>query len=172
MCRRGFLLTVDSLLKEFSRLRYRRFSGILDDRTVPFYAERNRETKLTMKFLATAVTSALLLVQPVSHALADELDTLVDILAMKTATIKVVSENCGVSVDPMLEGRVMEALVRVPSIYMSDVMSNFAQSYENEKHARGSNCFSGNVEALATSKRIYDMHIKDLRKLVEEKYGQ
>ena len=125
-----------------------------------------------MKFLATAVTSALLLVQPVSHAFADELDTLVDILAMKTATIKVVSENCGVSVDPMLEGRVMEALVRVPSIYMSDVMSNFAQSYENEKNARGSNCFSGNVEALATSKRIYDMHIKDLRKLVEENYGQ
>jgi hypothetical protein len=102
----------------------------------------------------------------------DELNSLIETLAMVKARISVNSEICKVDIDPMLEGRVHETLLNVPSLHISDVISHFAMRRQIEAHAAGTECHPGANENLQTLETIYGIHIGDLRKLVASKYAE
>ncbi|APG86135.1 hypothetical protein SAMCCGM7_Ch3419 [Sinorhizobium americanum CCGM7] len=120
-----------------------------------------------MKLTSSLATAIFLVMYPMSQAQADDdLSTSVDVLAMNVATIRVISENCRLDIDPMLEGRVFEALAAVPEIQMSDLVSLFLQRHRNEVHARGRKCYPGDVDHLKSLTNIYQMSIANLKELV------
>lgn len=123
-----------------------------------------------MARLPAILASTFLILQPVSHAQAGELDTMVNMLAMKIASIKVLSQNCKIPVDPMLEGRVIETLIKVPGLYVSDVMSHFSKSYEREKQFAGKKCYPETPDQIASSTSLYNTAIRDLRDYVGKNY--
>lgn len=120
-----------------------------------------------MKLTSSLAAAFFLIIFSASQAQADdELSTSVDVLAMTTATIRVISENCRLDIDPMLEGRIFEALATVPEIQMSDLVSLFVRRHGNEVHARGRKCYPGDVDHLKTLNSIYDRSVANLRELV------
>lgn len=101
----------------------------------------------------------------------DELQTSVSVLASIAGRIRVISENCRFSIDPMLEGRIMETLGPVPEISMSDVVTLLVRSHENELHAQGPECRADeDEEHLKALKNIYQMSVADLKELVAARH--
>lgn len=110
---------------------------------------------------------SLLLALPPTALADDGLQTSVSVLASIAGRIRVISENCRFSIDPMLEGRIMETLRPVPEISMSDVVALLVRSHEIELHARGRECRTDeDAEHLKTLKNIYQMSIANLKDLV------
>lgn len=120
-----------------------------------------------MKLIPSLAAASFLAMYPISQAYADDdLSVSVDVLAMNVATIRVISENCQLDSDPMLEGRVFEALATVPEIPMSDLVSLFLQRHKNEVHARGRKCYPGDADHLKALNSIYQMSIANLKEIV------
>ncbi|WP_378945733.1 hypothetical protein [Mesorhizobium sp. ANAO-SY3R2] len=110
---------------------------------------------------------SLLLAAPLPARAEDELQTSVSVLASIAGRIRVISENCRFPVDPMLEGRILEALGPLPEISMSDVVTLLVRSHQIELHARGRECHADqDAEHLKALKSIYQMSIANLKELV------
>ncbi len=125
-----------------------------------------------MKLIPSLAAATFLAMYPICQVHADDdLSTSVDVLAMTVATIRVISENCQVDIDPMLEGRVFETLAAAPEIQMSDLVSLFLQRHKNEVHARGRKCYPGDVDHLETLKSIYQMSVTNLKELVAARHA-
>lgn len=120
----------------------------------------------TSTVLATAIS--LLICGPAVTA--DELSSLVGVLATTAARIRSISDSCKIAVDPMLEVQVFETLMSVPGIKMSGVISHFAQRRQTEAALRGSKCYSEDADSLRTLTSIYKSEAANLEKLVAEKF--
>ncbi|TDW20168.1 hypothetical protein EV128_12796 [Rhizobium azibense] len=126
-----------------------------------------------MKMKTSAVLAALMSLVVSSQAVAaDELSTLVGVLAITAARIRTISENCKIAVDPMLEAHVFETLTAVPGIKMTGVTSHFAQRRQAEATVRGSKCYPEDADSLKTLSSIYESEATDLKKLVAKKIGE
>lgn len=110
---------------------------------------------------------SLLLAAPLPARAEDELHTSVSVLASIASRIRVISENCRFPIDPMLEGRILEALGSVPELLMSDIVALLVRSHQIELHARGRECYADqDAEHLKALKSVYQMSIANLKELV------
>jgi hypothetical protein len=117
--------------------------------------------------VAYGIIFSVLLASPSPVRADDKLETSVSVLASIAGRIRVISENCRFSIDPMLEGRIMETLGPLSEIPMSDVVSLLVRSHEIELHARGRECHADeDAEHLKTLTNIYQMSIANLKELV------
>lgn len=97
----------------------------------------------------------------------DELETAVSVLTSIATRIRVISEKCRIPVDPMLEGRIAEALAPLVEISISDLITQLARSRDIEQRLRGGACQADeDVDYLNTLNTIYKISIKDLKDLV------
>ncbi|SFG24417.1 hypothetical protein [Ensifer sp. OV372] len=124
-----------------------------------------------MKKTSTILATFMSLVISRQVVAADELSSLVSVLATTAARIRSISDNCKIAVDPMLEAQVFETLIAVPGIKMSGVTSHFAQRRQAESTVRGSKCYPEDADALKTLNSIYKSEAADLEKLVANKFG-
>ncbi|TNM60550.1 hypothetical protein [Aliirhizobium smilacinae] len=124
-----------------------------------------------MRKTSTILAIAMTLLVSGQAVAADELSSLVSVLATTAARIRSISESCKVAADPMLEAQVFETLMSVPGIKMSGVTSHFAQRRQTEAALRGSKCYPEDADSLSTLKSIYKSEAADLEKLVAEKFG-
>ncbi|KSV61485.1 hypothetical protein N185_10700 [Sinorhizobium sp. GW3] len=124
--------------------------------------------KKTSAILATFMS--LVISSPVVAA--DELSSLVSVLATTAARIRSISDNCKIAVDPTLEAHVFETLIAVPGIKMTGVTSHFAQRRQDEATVRGSKCYPEDADSLKTLNSIYESDAADLKKLVDDKFGE
>ncbi|RFZ81521.1 hypothetical protein D0Y60_23880 [Shinella sp. WSJ-2] len=125
---------------------------------------------MTIKLLTAIAALASALISSPAGA-ADELSTLVDVLATTAARIRSVSESCNIAVDPLLEDQVFETLMVVPDINMSDVISQFVQRRRAEVVLRGGRCYPEDHDSLATLDSIYKSEATSLKQLVAKKFG-
>ncbi|MGK9338865.1 hypothetical protein [Sinorhizobium meliloti] len=110
---------------------------------------------------------SLVLAAPSPTRAEDEIQTSVSVLASIAGRIRVISDNCRFSIDPMLEGRILETLGPVPEISMSDAVALLVRGHQIELHARGRECYGDeDAERLKTLKNIYQMSIANLKELV------
>jgi hypothetical protein len=123
--------------------------------------------KKTLTVLATVMS--LLISGPAVAA--DELSSLVSVLATTAARIRSISDSCKIAVDPMLEAQVFETLMLVPGIKMTGVTSHFAQRRQTETAIRGTNCYPEDADSLTTLNSIYESEAVNLEKLIENKFG-
>lgn len=97
----------------------------------------------------------------------DELETAVSVLTSIASRIRVISEKCRVPVDPMLEGRIAEALAPVVEFSVSDLVTQLTCGRDIEQRLHGGVCQADeDVEYLNTLATIYKISIKDLKDLV------
>ncbi len=125
-----------------------------------------------MKKTSTILATFMSLVISSQVVAADELSSLVDVLAITAARIRSLSDNCKIAVDPMLETQVFETLIAVPGIKMTGVTSHFAQRRQAEATVRGSKCYPEDADSLKTLNSIYESDAADLKKLVDNKFGE
>lgn len=102
---------------------------------------------------------------------ADELSSLVSVLATTAARIRSISDSCKVRVDPMLEAQVFETLMSVPGVKISGVTSHFAQRRQTETAIRGAKCYPEDADSLTTLNSIYKSEAANLEKLIKNKFG-
>lgn len=119
---------------------------------------------------AAAALLGVLVSTPASSA--DELSTLVDMLATTAGRIRVISEACNIAVDPMLQGQVIETLISVPGLKISSVISQFDRRRRAEADMRGSKCYPEDVDALKTLNSIYEGEAAELKILVAQKSSE
>lgn len=100
---------------------------------------------------------------------ADELSTIVNVLATTAARIRAISDSCKIAVDPKLEGQVIETLMDVPGLKISGVISHFQQRRQAEASIRGSKCYPEDPDALNTLNSIYKSEAADLKAVVAKK---
>lgn len=124
-----------------------------------------------MKKTSTVIAALLGLLIPGQAVSADELSSLVSVLATTAARIRSISDSCKVAVNPMLEARVFETLMLVPGIQMSGVTSHFAQRRQMETAIRGSKCYPEDADSLTTLNSIYKSEAANLEKLIENKFA-
>lgn len=125
-----------------------------------------------MKKTSTLLATFMSLVISSQVVAADELSSLVDVLAITAARIRSLSDNCKIAVDPMLEAQVFETLIAVPGIKMTGVTSRFAQRRQAEATVRGSKCYPEDADSLKTLNSIYESDAAELKKLVDDKFGE
>ncbi|MBP2462830.1 MULTISPECIES: hypothetical protein [unclassified Rhizobium] len=124
-----------------------------------------------MKTTSTVFATAMSLLI-VKHAIAaDELSSIVSVLATTAARIRSISNSCKIAVDPMLEAQVFETMMLVPGIKMSDVTSQFTQRRQTETAIRGTKCYPEDADSLTTLNSIYESEAANLEKLIENKFG-
>lgn len=124
-----------------------------------------------MKKTSTVIAASLGLLIPGQAVSADELSSLVSVLATTAARIRSISDSCKVAVNPMLEAQVFQTLLLVPGIQMSGVTSHFAQRRQTETAIRGSKCYPEDADSLTTLNSIYKSEAANLEKLIENKFG-
>lgn len=119
---------------------------------------------------AAAALLGILVASPTGAA--DEMSTLVEMLATTAARIRAISASCKIAVDPMLEGQVIETLTSVPGLNMSGVISHFDRRRQAEASMRGSKCFPEDADALTTLTGIYEGEAAELKAMVAQKFGE
>lgn len=98
----------------------------------------------------------------------DEVSAIVNVLATTAARIRAISDSCKITVDPSLEGQVIETLMGLPGIKIGGVVSHFQQRRQAEASMRGSKCYPEDMEALSTLKSIYKSETASLKAVVAQ----
>lgn len=118
-----------------------------------------------------ALLLCLLIVVPAPARADDELASSIRTLALTAGRIRVISENCRVPVDPLLEAPMVEALASVPDVSLTDVASLLMQSRQMQLSASGRECRGAeDAQHLRMLMNIYEMSIQDLKELVTKRY--
>lgn len=134
----------------------------LDRKTVPFYALLRNGTD----FMKIVCTIALSLCLAAPAAANDQLATRVKILAGFAGDLRVVTENCGVSIDSLVGMRIAEALTSVPNIDMGAVLALIDNEYEKSAHFTGAECYPEDGERIERLKRLYNSELDSLKQAV------
>lgn len=134
----------------------------LDRKTVPFCALLRNGTH-RMKSLYSIVFSLCLATPAIAN---DQLNSDVKRMAGFAGDLRVLSENCGVFVDPLNGVHIAEALISVPNIDMEAVLALIDDEYEKSAHYTGSVCYPEDGERIEQLKRLYSSELNALKQSV------